>query len=153
MKRLMYLAVSLSIAVVIAYAGIVAVNEIAITHNAEADDSMSQADKLFVLWTSADRDVALKMVYMYVYNAKKQGWWDEVEFCVWGPSSKLLAEDAELQEYIAKMKDEGIILTACKACADSYGVTEKLESLGIDVIYMGQPLTERLKGEWKTMTF
>jgi hypothetical protein len=93
------------------------------------------------------------MVYMYTFNAKKNGWWDEVRFLVWGPSSKLLSEDTELQDYIKRMKEEGIELLACKACADSYGVSEKLEEMGIEVKYMGEPLTEMLKSDWTTITF
>lgn len=116
----------------------------------KADDEPS---KLLVVWTSGDRDVALKMVYMYTFNAKKNGWWDEIRFLVWGPSSKLLSEDAELQEYIKKMKEEGVELLACKACADSYGVSEKLEEMGIEVKYTGAPLTEMLKSDWVTVTF
>ena len=112
-----------------------------------------QPSKLLIIWTSADRDVALKMVYMYAYNAKKNGWWDEVRFVVWGPSSLLLSGDKELQDYIGKMKDEGVILEACKACADMYGVSDKLTSLGIDVKYMGKPLTDMLKSGYVSMTF
>jgi hypothetical protein len=109
--------------------------------------------KLLVVWTSGDREVALKMVYMYTYNAKKNGWWDEIRFLVWGPSSKLLSEDTELQEYIKKMKEEGVELMACKACADAYGVSDKLESFGVNVHYTGKPLTEMLKSDWVTVTF
>ena len=120
---------------------------------AKATAAADEASKLLVVWTSGDREVALKMVYMYTFNAKKNGWWNEVRFLVWGPSSKLLSEDAELQDYIKKMKEEGIELLACKACADSYGVSEKLEEMGIEVKYMGVPLTEMLKSDWTTITF
>jgi hypothetical protein len=48
---------------------------------------------------------------------------------------------------IQKMKEAGVILEACKACADLYCVSSKLEDLGIDVKYMGQPLTEYLKSD------
>ena len=94
-------------------------------------------------------------VYMYTYNAKKNNWWDEVRFVVWGPSSLLLSVDKELQDYIKKMKDEGegVILEACKACADMYGVSDKLASLGIDVKYMGKPITDMLKSGYASMTF
>ena len=109
--------------------------------------------RLIVTWTSGDREVALKMVYMYTFNAKKQGWFDEVRFLVWGPSSKLLSEDKELQDYIKRMKDEGVELFACKACADMYGVSDKLASLGIDVKYMGKPLTDMLQSGWTSLTF
>jgi hypothetical protein len=110
--------------------------------------------KLAVVWTSGDRDVAIKMVFMYTFNAKKRGWWKDIQFIIWGPSAKLLSEDKEIQDYLKKMKDEGIELFACKACADSYGVSEKLKELGVDVKYMGVPLTELLKSdEWKVVTF
>ncbi|TCO70689.1 hypothetical protein, partial [Marinisporobacter balticus] len=56
-------------------------------------------DKLVVLWTSGDREVAFKMVFMYTLNAKLKGWWKDVTLIVWGPSSKLLSEDAEVQVY------------------------------------------------------
>jgi hypothetical protein len=120
---------------------------------AKATKADDEASKLLVVWTSGDREVALKMVYMYTFNAKKRGWWSEIRFLVWGPSSKLLAEDAELQDYIKKMKEEGVELLACKACSDSYGVSEKLEALGVEVKYMGVPLTETLKSDWVTVTF
>ena len=67
------------------------------TENLKADQ-----DKLVVLWTSGDKEVAIKMVYMYTYNAKKNGWWNDITFIIWGPSSKLLAEDQELQDYLKK---------------------------------------------------
>lgn len=110
-------------------------------------------DKLVVVWTSGDADVAKKMVYMYTYNAKKNGWWKEITFIIWGPSSKLLAEDTELQDYLAKMKDEGIVLEACKACADMYDVSDKLIGLGVDVKYMGTALTDYIKGTEHVITF
>ena len=72
---------------------------------------------------------------------------------VWGPSSLLLSVDKELQDYIQKMKEEGVLLEACKACSDMYGVSDKLTALGIDVKYMGKPLTEMLKTGWASMTF
>jgi hypothetical protein len=109
--------------------------------------------KLFVLWTSGDREVALKMVFMYTYSAKKNGWWDTIRFIVWGPSSKLLSEDVELQEYLQKMKKAGVEVFACKACADLYGVSGKLAKLGLDVKYMGEDITAMLKNNWASLTF
>jgi hypothetical protein len=117
------------------------------------EESLEEPSRLLVVWTSGDREVALKMVFMYTYNAKKRGWWDEIRFLVWGPSSKLLASDKELQQEIGKMKEVGVELQACKACSDLYGVSADLERLGVEVKYMGVPLTEMLKGGWTTITF
>ncbi|WP_088185773.1 DsrE family protein [Desulfosporosinus sp. FKA] len=108
---------------------------------------MSQPNKLVVVWTNGDREVAIRMAFMYTLNSKLKEWWDEVSLIVWGPSAKLLTEDTSLQEYIGKIKDAGVDVLACKACADSYGVSEMLEKMGLDVKYTGQVLTGFLKDE------
>ncbi len=118
------------------------------------DTTTNTADnKLVVLWTSPDKEVADRMVFMYVLNSKLRGWWDQVTLIVWGPSQKLICEDEELQLYLAKLKEVGVELLACIACANSYGLTADLEKLGIEVKSMGQPLTELLKGNSKVITF
>lgn len=109
-------------------------------------------DKLAVLWTSADREVALKMVFMYTRNSKKHSWWNVVRLIVWGPSAQLLANDEELQVFIHEMLDNGIEIVACKACSDLYGVSDKLSALGIEVVYMGEPLSKMLKTDWKVIS-
>ncbi len=114
---------------------------------------MSASDKLVVLWTSGDREVAINMVFMYTLNSKLRKWWEDVCLIVWGPSSKLLAEDTELQDYITKIREAGVDIAACKACADNYGVSGNLEKLGIDVKYIGEPFTQLLKENHKIITF
>jgi hypothetical protein len=44
--------------------------------------TIAPSDKLVVLWTSGDRDVAMNMVFMYTLNAKLAGWWPDVTFIV-----------------------------------------------------------------------
>lgn len=109
------------------------------------DTKLTKEDKLTVVWSSGDREVALSMVFMYTYNAKKYGWWKDITLLVWGPSQKLLAGDKELQDYVKKMKDEGINVMACKACADMYGVAGACTDLGVDVKYVGVDLTNFIK--------
>jgi len=72
---------------------------------------------------------------------------------VWGPSAQLLAMDLKLQEKLEDLKAVGVELQACKACADLYRITDKLKSLGIEVIYLGISLTEMLKTGWTCLTF
>lgn len=117
------------------------------------EDNYTSGDTLVVVWTSGDFEVAEKMVYMYVFNAKRADWFDEVIFIVWGPSAKLLSENEKLQEYLDKMKREGIILEACIACANMYGVTDDLRKMGIDVKGMGSVLSDYLKKGYRVMTF
>lgn len=120
---------------------------------ANADKALAPADRLVVLWTSGDRDVAMNMVFMYTLNAKRSGWWQDITFIVWGPSAKLLCGDAELQAELGEMKKAGIVLEACVACAERYGVTGKLRELGVDVKGMGKPLTEYIKEGRRVLTF
>ena len=111
-------------------------------------------DTLLVVWSSGDREVATKMAFLYTLNAKRRGWWKHVTLIVWGPSAKLLTEDSELQGRIDEMRDAGVGLKACKACSDSYGVSESLEKLGIEVQYMGESFTQILKDEYqRVITF
>ncbi len=121
--------------------------------NAQTETTMEDnTNKLAVLWTSGDPDVAEKMCFMYTYNAKKQGWFDEVVLIVWGPSAKLLSENEMLQDYIKKMQDAGVKVEACTACAKMYGVDKKLADMGIEVKGMGVPLSNYLKEGWKTLS-
>jgi len=110
-------------------------------------------DTLVIIWTSRDREVAKNMVFMYAKNSRLQGWWPAVRLVVWGPSASLIAEDAELQAELEELKQAGVELLACRACADQYGVAPRLEELGIKVIYMGKPLTEYLQAGLKVLTF
>ena len=111
------------------------------------------SDSLVVIWSSGDREVAKKMVFMYTKNSRIKDWWGKVRLVVWGPSAQLVTTDLELQEELEDLKAAGVELLACKACTDLYGVTDKIEALGIQVIYMGAPLTEMLKTGWTCLTF
>jgi hypothetical protein len=125
---------------------------------ARADEAAGQAGvenagrKQLILWTSGDREVALKMVFMYAYNCKKRGWMDTVRLLVWGPSAKLLSEDQELQEQLKMLKEVGVELYACKGCADLYGVSDTLSSLDINVMYTGTMLAELQQQGWHVLT-
>jgi hypothetical protein len=111
------------------------------------------ADHLLIVWTSGDPDVAHKMVFMYAFNAQKNGWWDQVTLLVWGPSAKLSSKDKEIQASLKRMQDQGVELLACKGCADQYGVSSKLEELGIEVKYTGTYLTDFIKSGKKVISF
>ncbi len=113
----------------------------------------SPADTLVVLWSSGDREVAEKACLMYAQAAKKYKWFKEVILIVWGPSEKLLAEDEKLKEKVASMKKDGVIVEACVACSNMYGVTNELKVCEVDVKGMGVPLTRYLKRGYKVVSF
>lgn len=101
--------------------------------------------RLAVVWTSGDPEVAHRMVLMYTHAARTSKWFEEVRLIVWGPSARLLAGDKDLQQKLKAMQADGVILQACVVCADSYGVSERLRELGLEVKAMGKPLTELIK--------
>lgn len=109
-------------------------------------------DKLVILWTSGDREVALKMVFLYAGNARRLGWFEDVTLIVWGPSARLLAEDEELQDMLFGLKKEGVRLEACRACAEMYGVDGPLTDLAVDVKYMGEVLSGYLQEGRRMLT-
>lgn len=106
-----------------------------------------------IIWTSGDREVALKMVFMYAYNCRKYSWMDNVRLLIWGPSDKLLLEDEELQNQLKELKKIGVELYACKGCTDMYGVSDQLTELGITVMYTGKMLADLQKDGWHILSF
>ena len=113
---------------------------------------MAEKGHLYILWTNDNRVTAEKMVFMYGVNALRKGWWDRVTLIIWGATAQLSAEDAAIQERIREAISEGVHVTACKACADQFGVTETLEGMDIEVKYWGEPLTTLLKNDEKLLT-
>lgn len=111
------------------------------------------SDTLVVVWSSGDPDVAEKACLMYAHAAKKYNWFKEVILVVWGPSEKLLTENAKLKEKVASMKKDGILVEACIACSNMYGVTNQLKECQVDVKGMGVPLTKYLKRGYKVISY
>jgi hypothetical protein len=122
-------------------------------HKSAVGQETPSSARLAVIWSSGDPEVANKVCLMYTHNAKKQKWFDEVTLIVWGPSAKLLATNKDLQATIKSTLADGVKIQACQACSDSYGVSDQLRSLGVEVKYMGKPLTDMLKQGWKVLTF
>ena len=109
--------------------------------------------KLNVLWTTGEKDVALRMIFVYLMNAKANGWWDEINLIIWGPSAKLVGENRLIRQEIDLLLQSGITIEACQACTDSYNVTRTLIKLGVSVHYMGESFTEYLNNGDKLITF
>ncbi|MFZ0942856.1 MAG: DsrE family protein [Syntrophobacteraceae bacterium] len=112
--------------------------------NAE-ESRMNEKERLYILWTNSDPVTADKMVFMYALNSLKKGWWKEITIVIWGSTAKLTGENAAIQSKMKGLIAAGVKVSACKACADELGVTEKLLALGIEVKYWGQPLTEIIR--------
>lgn len=121
--------------------------------NAQEAKINSASDTLVVLWSSVDPEVAEKACLMYTGAAKKYGWFKEVILIVWGPSEKLQVENTKLRDKIATMKKDGVLVEACVACSNMYGITNDLKVCEVDVKGMGVPLTRYLKRGYKIVSF
>jgi len=110
-------------------------------------------NKLLIVWSTAEIEVAKKLVLLYGSVILPRKYWDEAHIMIWGPSAKLLAEKKELQEMVLKVQQTGVKFSCCVVCSDEYSVTEKLASLGIDMTHTGERLTESLQSDWKVITF
>ena len=102
-------------------------------------------DELYILWTNDNPTTAEKMVCMYAHNAILNDWWKSVTVIIWGATAKLVAENDRIQDCIKKMMADGVTVSACKACADELGVSDKIVAQGIGLKYWGEPLTEIIK--------
>ncbi len=111
-------------------------------------------NKLLIVWSSGEREVALKLVLLYGSVMLERKYWDEATIMLWGPSAKLLAEDEELQERVKIVQKSGVKFNACVVCTNDYGVSNKLQELGIELIHTGEMLTEALQSDdVKVITF
>jgi hypothetical protein len=106
---------------------------------------MENKDHLYILWTTDNPMTAQKMVLMYAGNSLLKGWWEEVTVIIWGAADQLAATDKTIRAKVKELQEMGVHFTACKACAEGMGVAQELISLGVEVRYWGEPLTQLLK--------
>ncbi|MDA3957487.1 DsrE family protein [Oceanispirochaeta sp.] len=109
-------------------------------------------NELYILWTNDNLITSEKMVFMYALNAKKRGWWDKITLIIWGSTAKLSAENEMVRTKLKEMMEEGVRVSACKACAEQLGVSENLEELGVELMYWGEGLTEIIQSGKKLIT-
>jgi hypothetical protein len=104
------------------------------------------------LWTSADAEVARRMGFMYAHASMEQKWWEHIHLIVWGPAQKELLANPDLIESLNRFIEDGGVATACRKCADEYGIASELEALGLTVEYTGSDLTRFLKSGYRVLS-
>jgi hypothetical protein len=111
------------------------------------------ANKVFIILTSGDREVALECGLVYPFHAAANKWMDEVKVVIFGPSERIAAYDTEVQDRIKEIQKLGVEILACKWCADRMGITDILEKAGIKVEYVGPIISQLLRDGWAPLTF
>ena len=107
--------------------------------------------KVLIILSTAEKDKAMTGI-LFATNALKNEWLSEVKLCFFGPFEKLLAEDEEVQGYVAELAEQQPPV-ACKFVSDNNGVTEKLSLLGIDTQYVGKLVSDYLNEGYVPMVF
>ena len=102
-------------------------------------------NKLLIVWSSGEKEVAKKLVLLYGSVMLERKYWDEATIMIWGPSAVVLAQSKELQEQMKIVRDSGVKFNACVVCTDDYGVSDTLKELGVELIHTGEMLTEALQ--------
>lgn len=110
-------------------------------------------NRLLIIWSTEEIEVAKKMVLLYSSVILPRQYWDEAVLMIWGPSARLLSENSDLQEKVKEIASTGVKLQACVVCTDDYGVSDKLRELGVELTHTGEMLTEALQRDWKVITF
>lgn len=100
---------------------------------------------LNILWTTDSADTAMLFINEYANDALSYKWWKKVRVILWGASIRLIQNNTFLQVNIMQMVNKGVEVVASKKCAADVGAVELLESLEVDVKYMGKELTEIMK--------
>lgn len=102
-----------------------------------------------LIWLASSEREKLKPAIVYGINARKYGWLDDVKFVVFGESEKLLLEDNELFNLINDNENTAY----CKFVSEEFGITDKLEKKGANVIYVGEYISNLIKNGYQVMTF
>lgn len=110
-------------------------------------------DRLLIVWSSEEQQVAEKLVLLYGSVMLPREYWKEAIVMIWGPSAKLLAQNKEIQEKFAAVTATGVKACACVVCTDDYGVSDKLSSMGVELMHTGELMTNCLKDGWRVVTF
>ncbi|MEG0949147.1 MAG: hypothetical protein RR212_05990 [Bacteroidales bacterium] len=103
--------------------------------------------KLTVLWTSGEKDVALKVVLRYIDNALEKKTWQEIDLIIWGPSVQLAGDDETIKLKLESLMQRGLKAKACIVCAEEYGVAPVLEKMGVTLSMVGEELTHIIQDQ------
>ena len=101
-----------------------------------------------LIWLKSGSLEAIKPGILYGVNAKKYKWVDDVKFVVFGEAEKLFLEERELLKEINDVDSY-----FCKFVAENEGYVNRLESLGVNVVYVGKLISDLIAEGYQVLTF
>jgi hypothetical protein len=108
-------------------------------------------DKVVVIIATGDKDKALTGL-MYAKNALKRGWLEDVKVVYFGPSERLMVEDADVASAAIEVASLGEAY-ACKAISDREEISEKIDDMGVRVEYVGSIISDYIKHGYVPMVW
>jgi hypothetical protein len=109
------------------------------------------SDKLLIIISSGDREKVLTAL-MYAKNTIKYGWISDVRVMFFGPAENLLASDTDVKGSAAELANYGAPI-ACKFLADRDGISDHIESIGVEVDYVGTIISDLIKEGYVPMVW
>ncbi len=110
------------------------------------------AKKIVIIISTSDLEKA-RTGAMYAKNALFQGWMEEVKIFFFGPAQKLLLEDAELQNFVEKVRAMEETPIACKFISDRDNNSEQISKLGVSVEPVGSLISDLINDGYVPMVW
>jgi hypothetical protein len=108
-------------------------------------------DRVLVIIATGDKSKALTGL-MYARNALRRGWLRDVKVVYFGPSERLMAEDADVASAAIEVASLGEAY-ACKAVSDRENISEKIDEMGVKVEYVGAIISDYIKQGYVPMVW
>ena len=109
------------------------------------------SDKVLIIISTANEEKARTGV-MYCLRTLQEGWLEDAQLVFFGPGEQVLVDNPEIQEMVKQIKEVRTPL-ACKALSDKADRTAKIEALGVDVVYVGRPISDFIKQGYVPMVW
>ena len=109
-------------------------------------------DRVIVIIATAEAAKA-RTGAMYALNAMKHGWLEDVKLVLFGPAENLFLEDVEFQDLVRQYMDLAKTPLACRFLSDKDGSSERLRDLGLDVQFVGAPISEAIREGYLPMVW
>jgi hypothetical protein len=101
------------------------------------------SSKLLVIIATGDKAKALTWL-MYVKNAIKRKWLNEIKIIYFDPSEQLIYRDPDVADAAIEVACMGESF-ACKAISDRDRISEKIDEMGIKVECVGNIISDYIK--------
>ena len=109
-------------------------------------------DRIIVIIATAEAAKA-RTGAMYALNAMKHGWLADVKLVLFGPAEHLFLEDEDFQDLVRQFMEHAKTPIACRFLSDRDGTSQRLKDMGLDVQYVGQPISEAIREGYLPMVW